>query len=218
MNKFLSYLTVAITVVSAMALTACNKNDDKKNSSGSVYADGYATTPQPCNLGNQYNNGYGPNYNQNYYGPYGQYNNTSSVNCNSNGQYYGPNGYYRNYYGQQNWYHGAWWWPNQWQPNTGYCGCPIGYMPVYSQAYGVACAPNAYFNNSYVVGFNFNYSYGYPQNNHWLNNAQVQYNAPAMNCMDQTARGCDTRLQNCPTGAFCQAAGGGSTMGLCVRN
>jgi hypothetical protein len=125
-------------------------------------------------------------------------------------------------YGQQipqQWPSGSWYWPQQWQPSQGYCGCPSGYAPVYSQGAGMACAPYAYFTQQSVVYYNWNVNNGQPQNGQWLNAPQDQYNTNNTNsqCYNQTAQGCDVRLNNCPSGTMCQPVSGGSTIGLCVR-
>lgn len=116
------------------------------------------------------------------------------------------------------WPYGSWYWPNQWQPSSGYCGCPSGYAPVYSQSMGMACAPYDYFASSSVVYFNWGFNFGPAQNGQWLNVPQNQYN-PAVTgqCYNQTAQGCDVRTNNCPSGSVCQPITGGSTIGLCVR-
>ena len=201
MNKSISLALVTLASVAALLLGACSSKDNKSSSSSSGDAGTYATTPQPCNM-----NGY---YNTNPYGNYSypQQNNTTTCNTYPNGVpgNVSPNG----------WYYGAWTFPYQWQPNTGYCGCPLGYRSVYT-GYGIACAPNAYFSNWYVVTWNMGYNYGYAQNGQNLNIPNNQYVAPSSSCTSQTAQGCDTRLQNCAGNQYCQAAGGGSVMGLCV--
>jgi hypothetical protein len=225
MKNSISYGLLAITAALAMNLSACSK-DSGSSSSGSS-ASTFAATPQPCNLNGVnagYNNGYYPNgYNNGYQNGYNGYNNgytnqqydpyyNNTTNCNTY-----PNGIAPGTAGYNSWNYGAWTYPNQWQPNTANCGCPIGYRTVYTAGYGIACAPTAYFNNSYTVNWNWNWSWGSPQNNQWVNTPQNYYTGGNASCMDQTARGCDTRAQNCGSGYFCQAAGGGSVMGLCVR-
>ena len=174
----------------------------------------YATTPQPCNyMQPNYNGAYNNYpYNQPGYNTY-PYNNTGyNSNCagyNVNTPYYNQNWY------QPNWNYGQWIWPTQWAPNYGSCGCPSGYRPVMSQYYGMSCAPNAYFYNYSVVWYNWGYFAGQYQNMQWLNSPQVAYSNTA-NC-GQIAQGCDVRMNNCPSGLFCQAVGGGSTIGICTR-
>lgn len=89
----------------------------------------------------------------------------------------------------------------------------------------VSCVPAGYMNN-WNVGFwvtaNWNFNGGFPQNGWGLNTNQAYYNPGAgsfgsCGINNGVAQGCDVRLNNCPSGLFCQAAGGGSVMGLCVR-
>lgn len=117
------------------------------------------------------------------------------------------------------WPAGAWYWPQQWQPNHGNCGCPNGYAPV-MQGGSMACAPFQYFVQPAVVYFNWGYTNTPAQNPQWNNIPQNQYNAntTAAQCFQQTAQGCDVRTpSHCPSGTVCQPISGGSTLGLCVR-
>lgn len=199
----------------AFVIVACQKKDDG-GSNGNTAAtpaantNGTATTPQPCNYagapgcpGQQGQNPYG--YNPNYgYNPYSY-----------NGNYYGY--YYNNqYYGYNmnqanSWYYGSWYWPTQYNQNYGNNGCMPGYVPTCSPGFGVACAPSTYF--SY---YNVSY-YGYGQNSPYNINPQVSYQG-ASACPSTAAQSCDTRANNCPSGSTCQAVGGGSIYGMCVKN
>lgn len=125
-------------------------------------------------------------------------------------------------YGQTlpaHWPGGQWYFPQQWQPSQGYCGCPQGFGPVYSQGLGMACAPLNYFSQSAVVYLNWGFTNGPTQNGQWTTIPQNQYNTNNTNtqCYNQTAQGCDVRQNNCPSGTMCQPISGGSTVGLCVR-
>jgi len=120
------------------------------------------------------------------------------------------------YTNNSNWYYGQWYWPNQWQASQTNCGCPVGYISVYSAQFGTACAPATYGQTWAVVYYNVNWSWGAAQNTYQLNNPQAQYVGPSSTCQN-SVQGCDTRLNNCPSGTYCQAAGGGSAVGLCVR-
>lgn len=203
------FKNIACMMVLAAAVVlnvACQKNDDNNNTASTPppyynqygynqypYGNGtWATTPQPCNY-----TGYG------YQGSY---------NCN---QY---QGYYQNWgaqYPQMNWYYGSWYWPTQIQPQTGYCGCPTGYRPTFSQYYGISCAPNAYFNNWTVTWININAYWGAPQNSWGLSTPQTYYNGSNPGC-GQVAQGCDVRMNNCSGGYTCRPVAGGSTIGLCA--
>lgn len=185
---------IALLVVGcALALVACNNGG---GGGGGDSKPTHATTPQPCN---------------NQQGVPG-----SNVNC----QNY--QNYYNQYPGNYNWQYGSWYWPQQYQPGYGNCGCSGGYFPVQGP-FGVACAPTGYFMNySYQVvyiswGSWFGY-WSYPQNYGWTNFQQQPYqNTNYSSCQQSTAQGCDVRLNNCPSGSRCQPTGGGSTIGLCVR-
>lgn len=114
-----------------------------------------------------------------------------------------------------------WWWPNQWQPTQGYCGCPFGFAPVLING-SMACVPHQFFVQSQVVYFNWGFSFGPTQNNQWNNIPQNQYSntsaqSTTAQCFNQTAQGCDVRINNCPSGSLCQPVSGGSTIGLCTR-
>lgn len=112
----------------------------------------------------------------------------------------------------------GWYWPYQWQPAQDYCGCPYGFTPVIA-GNAIACAPtNQFFVQQPVVYFNWGMNSG-PQNNQWVNIPQNQYAGTqlAAQCLNQTAQGCDVRLNNCPSGNVCRPTSGGSTIGLCVR-
>lgn len=113
----------------------------------------------------------------------------------------------------------GWYWPYQWQPQQGYCGCPYGYTPVYA-GNSVACAPtNQFFVQQPVTYLNWGVNNGPAQNTQWVNIPQNQYAGTqlASQCLQQTAQGCDVRLNNCPSGNVCRPTSGGSTIGLCVR-
>ncbi len=112
----------------------------------------------------------------------------------------------------------GWYWPYQWQPQQDYCGCPYGFTPVFN-GQSVACAPtNQFFVQQPVVYFNWGMN-GPAQNTQWVNIPQNQYAGTqiASQCLNQTAQGCDVRMNNCPSGQLCRPTSGGSTIGLCVR-
>jgi hypothetical protein len=194
-------------------LIACNKNDPNAVAT----TPNFATIAQPCNVATTpqvqqptYSNSnfyywwyFGSKFSTNL--PQPQTQTQPLGNCTYNGT-------------AGNWSYGQWYWPQQWTPNTANCGCPIGYMSVYAQQYGVACAPATYGNRYSVVYWNYNWYGGPAQNSYQLNMPQAQYtSAFANNCSTTTAQGCDTRMNNCPSGSVCQAAGGGSTIGICVH-
>jgi hypothetical protein len=193
-------------ILGSLAVLGCGKSSSGEGSAGGTnpnptpVGSGYAATPQPCNIQNQNQLGY-----------------PQTANCQN----------YNNWYAGWNpnliqWSYGTWYWPVQYQVSSNNCGCPAGYYPVYGQTFGIACAPANYFSSN-IVYFNYGwtgYSYwNYPQNGGWTNIPQIPYQGPANQntCAQNTAQGCDVRLNTCPAGSTCQPVGGGSTIGLCVR-
>lgn len=206
MKKTVVILCIAVT----SAFVACQKKDDGNNVNSPAAPT--ATTPQPCNYPGaqpncQYVNGQvNPNYNgYNTNGYYPYYNNGYYNGYYYNNQYYSYNSYQPN-----SWYYGSWYWPTQWNGS----GCMSGYQPTCSQGFGVACAPSSYF--SYNVIY-FNYGLTYPtQNSPYNANPQMTYQGAG--CPSTAAQSCDTRANNCPSGSTCQASGGGSIYGICIKN
>jgi hypothetical protein len=218
--KFLASPMTAVLMALAItiAVSACNKNDPNAIATTPQYA----VSAQPCNVGatpqvqaqpiSTYNNFYywwsfGSKFKSNLpvQQNLGSPEPTALGNCTYNGNV-------------GNWYYGRWYWPQAWQPSASNCGCPVGYMSVYAQQYGVACAPATYGNLGTVVYWNVNWYGGQAQNSFQLNMPQAQFTGTlANNCSTATAQGCDTRLNNCPSGSICQAAGGGSTIGICIQ-
>lgn len=190
-------LSVILTTATLLALSACgNKGGDSGGggTAGATTNTGtYAATPQPCN-------------NQGQPG--------ATQNC----QYY-QNQYYNNAQNWQ-WYYGQWYWPQQIVQGSATCGCPAGYYPVQGTTFGVACAPRTYFGayaTVYMSWGNWGGYWNYPQNGGWINTPQETYSGSGNACGQNTAQGCDVRLNNCPSGSSCQPVAGGSTLGLCTR-
>lgn len=239
---------VALTLLGSLNLISCAK--DNGGGGGGAPADpnaanGYATTPQPCNTSNVIGAG-SPQYAQPAYGygyGYGQPGyqqpgyQATAVTCQNQQGYYG-----NPHVLPQAWPHGAWMWPTQWQPQVGNCGCQAGYQPVHHTSFGLACAPQAYFNGgagqpgygggvqggysyySYGVSvgifFNWMASFGPAVNNQNLNIPQTNYGAGTCGNNTVPAQGCDVRVQNsCGSSTLiCQPVGGGSSIGVCVTN
>jgi hypothetical protein len=198
----------ALVLIAGAVHVACQKKSD---SPSAEQAPAQVATPQPCNVPNT------PGCN-----PQNQVPNTP-YNYQYNGNYY--NGYYYGgqFYGipqpqSNNWLYGQWYWPTQWNPNIGTCGCQSGYYPTYNPGTGLACAPFNYLNLGVTVWYNWGL-HGPAQNSPFSATPQQYYQGPVnTQCSSGIAQGCDTRTNNCPAGSSCQAAGGGSVFGLCVKN
>ena len=199
------------TICGALAVFSCNNNSNGGSQQPTPtptpntpsVPSGYASTPQPCN-------------NQNL---------PAGTLC----QQSAPAGWNP----AVQWTHGAWIWPSQYNITVGSCGCPSGYFPVHTHTFGMACAPVQYQHNfvSHLqsrLHFQWQVQMGhhhgsngywnYPQNGYDLNQPITYYHNPDLyRCHQATAQGCDVRLNNCPTGGFCQPVAGGSTLGLCRR-
>lgn len=229
--KKISFALISVATIISLTV-ACNKKD----SNNAITPNNYATTPQACNvIGNpnqqqyqqpyqqqypqygNYNNGYYGGMNYWYGGGYNSGYNSGYNNVPYQNTYYCNNNLYGNYNNTNvNWYYGQWYWPTQWQASQTNCGCPVGYISVYAAQYGVACAPATYGSSMSLVYYNVNWYWGAAQNTYQLNTPQVQYVGPSSSCQT-SAQGCDTRYNNCPGGSYCQAAGGGSSIGICVQ-
>ncbi len=225
LKKLVFPALVPMLVGATLFIAACNNGGGGGNNGGggaqptpaapgAPAASGYATTPQPCNT---------------------QGNNPNCINQSG----YGYSGYQQHIL-PQSWTHGAWQWPTQWQPQSANCGCQSNYQAVYHQSFGMACAPQAYFNNNNYGGgsgggvgysyaaygisvgifFNWGASYGPPVNNQNLNIPQTYYggnNACSGNTVP--AQGCNARNRySCSANYLCQPVGAGSTIGVCVRD
>lgn len=212
-------------ILGSLGLAGCGDNGSGDGGGGGVAVvpgSEYANTPQPCNTNNTnqahpYGHYQGSNPYAYGYGGYNGYGYGQGQNC----QY---NSYYSNWNPNQiAWNYGAWYWPVQYQATGANCGCPTGYYPVQGPTYGTACAPVQYFSNQVVyanIGFSAGFQYwNQPQNGGFLNTPNLHYQGPATAgaCTSSTAQGCDVRQNTCPSGSRCQAVGGGSTIGLCVR-
>lgn len=195
MKKFLANLTI---IVSLFSCGDSGSGGAPAPTGPNQIPTGYAATPQPCNTQNS--NGYYPpnSYCNNY-----------------------MNTYYNNWQTPQWGAAGAWYWP-QTIPTSNCNGtCPAGYYPVYGVTFGVACAPMAYISFGVVFHqWGQQTPYGTPQNVRVGTGTQDYYsnfNQTSTYCSQSPAQGCDVRLNNCPSGSFCQAIGGGSTIGLCTK-
>lgn len=113
----------------------------------------------------------------------------------------------------------------QWGYANGFCGCPVGFRPVFNSNWGLACAPlqwqGAYTYNSVISISVQNIFYG-PQNGQWTSVPQMTYSpatyGSASQCGAQASLVCDIRVPtSCSGGSQCIAAGGGTYMGFCTR-
>jgi hypothetical protein len=106
--------------------------------------------------------------------------------------------------------------------NNGYCGCQLGYRPIYNPQWGFACAPANTFGYQNYVGYNYNSIYQ-GQNYGQLTTQQIyytplQYGGTTGSCFSDFALSCDVRVANsCSNGGQCRPVGGGSAIGVCTQ-
>lgn len=142
--------------------------------------------------------------------------------------YYNQNGWqnynqYPNQYGNYGYSNGF---------DSGFCGCPIGTVPVMNPGWGIGCAPMTYGGlygqqSGYGGGYGNAYSgWSYPAaNTQILNQPTSYYSVPnnyansQNNCHPFASQACDVRLaDSCAFNGVCVAVGGGSTIGICQMN
>ena len=114
---------------------------------------------------------------------------------------------------------------------NGFCGCPIGYQPVYNNSYGLGCVQasllgqySGYFQTwTWSTGATgWGYAYDYPYSAPQTNTNMPQFsNIPAAKggCWETVTQSCFVSEPNyCGTGATCRPVMGNSNLGVCVNH
>lgn len=123
---------------------------------------------------------------------------------------------------------------------NGWCGCPMGSLPVYNSVNGAGCIQQQVYNNMGVgAGFYFYFGANWqvtpasymnrtyaPNNNHWVNIPQFSgytgypqgYAQTGYRCSGGALRSCQINSVNsCPAGYACRRAGAATNLGICVN-
>ncbi len=205
MNKKLAPRLVvgSLLLVATLLSVGCGKNHDSNEANQVV-----ATLPPPAascmNPSGWPANGWNQ-YQQSGFYPYGQYGQNNPY-----GQYGYGQGYPGNPYGQGQQY------PQVYQPQSGFCGCGAGQMPVCDAVRGMGCVNNQYMQNQQYAMWGYNqgqnpwafrgYGQGYRGYNNHGNNS----------CYQGVAQTCIVGSAACGQRGVCMATTSHSQLGVCV--